>query len=235
MSARPRPAAASPNAVAGSLSNRVRTRPEKCTSPAKDIVNSPAGRAVAERAVDFAAEPVGIGVCGGFCPAAGRLVADVQAASNTMTTASTTGRTRRARECGRCTPLASRAAPLPLAATPRESPLSASARTSEPAESVPVAAGQTAFDALAAAGLETNGPGAPVVVRAADGTLHDLNWTPESDTVVAPVTAASAGGAGGAAPLHGTRDGAGGAGAVSRHAARHRPADRGRLLLRLPA
>src|SRR4051794_3359224 len=42
-SAAPSPAAASPNTVRGSRSRRSRTRPEKWTSPAKDIVNVPRG------------------------------------------------------------------------------------------------------------------------------------------------------------------------------------------------
>jgi threonyl-tRNA synthetase len=60
---------------------------------------------------------------------------------------------------------------------------------SEP--TVVVAAGTTALDALVAAGVDTNGPGGAIVVRAPDGTLKDLSWVPDADTEVAVVTAAS--------------------------------------------
>jgi threonyl-tRNA synthetase len=56
---------------------------------------------------------------------------------------------------------------------------------------VPVAAGQTAFDALVSAGTDLNAPGAPVVVRDSGGELRDLAWTPDSDTSVEPVPAGS--------------------------------------------
>ncbi len=50
-----------------------------------------------------------------------------------------------------------------------------------------VPAGTTATEAVAAAGLPTNGPKAIVVVRDADGKLRDLDWTPDSDATVTPV------------------------------------------------
>jgi threonyl-tRNA synthetase len=60
------------------------------------------------------------------------------------------------------------------------------------ADPVVVAAGTTAADAVAAAGLPSAGPKAIVVVRelADDGTgqLRDLGWTPEVDTEVEPVS-----------------------------------------------
>jgi threonyl-tRNA synthetase len=60
----------------------------------------------------------------------------------------------------------------------------ASAVASEP---VVVAAGTTAADAIAAAGLPTAGPKAIVVVRDPTGRLRDLSWAPEDGTVVEPV------------------------------------------------
>jgi threonyl-tRNA synthetase len=60
-------------------------------------------------------------------------------------------------------------------------------RTPAVADPVVVAAGTTAADAVAAAGLPVHGPKAIVVVRTADGTLKDLDWAPEADTTVTPV------------------------------------------------
>jgi threonyl-tRNA synthetase len=50
-----------------------------------------------------------------------------------------------------------------------------------------VAAGTTGAAAVAAAGLATTGPQAIVVVREPDGTLRDLDWAPDADTMVEPV------------------------------------------------
>ncbi|MBF9132246.1 threonine--tRNA ligase [Plantactinospora sp. S1510] len=61
------------------------------------------------------------------------------------------------------------------------------ARTPVVADPVVVAAGTTAAEAVAAAGLPGAGPGAIVVVRDPDGRLRDLDWTPEADTPVEPV------------------------------------------------
>jgi threonyl-tRNA synthetase len=55
-------------------------------------------------------------------------------------------------------------------------------------DALAVAAGTTCADAVAAAGLPTNGPKAVVVVRDAGGRLRDLAWTPDTDTTVTPVT-----------------------------------------------
>ncbi|MBO4209214.1 threonine--tRNA ligase [Micromonospora echinofusca] len=55
------------------------------------------------------------------------------------------------------------------------------------AEPVVVAAGTTAADAVAAAGLPTSGPKAVVVVRDPSGQLRDLDWAPEVETAVEPV------------------------------------------------
>jgi len=63
------------------------------------------------------------------------------------------------------------------------SPVAASVRT------VLVPAGTTAWDALQAAGIDTNGPSGAIVVRAA-GELKDLEWAPEADIEVEIVTAA---------------------------------------------
>ncbi len=51
-----------------------------------------------------------------------------------------------------------------------------------------VAAGTTCADAVAAAGLPTNGPKAVVVVRDAEGKLRDLAWVPDADATVTPVS-----------------------------------------------
>ncbi|MEV4628599.1 threonine--tRNA ligase [Micromonospora sp. NPDC049523] len=65
-------------------------------------------------------------------------------------------------------------------------------RTPVVADPVVVAAGTTAADAVAAAGLPAAGPKAIVVVREVtdDGTgqLRDLDWAPEVDTAVEPVS-----------------------------------------------
>ena len=54
--------------------------------------------------------------------------------------------------------------------------------------SVAVAAGTTAADALAAAGVPLTGPSGAVVVRdLATGALKDLDWSPEADAEVEPV------------------------------------------------
>src|SRR3954453_15870234 len=51
-----------------------------------------------------------------------------------------------------------------------------------------VAAGTTAADALAAAGVPLTGPSGAVVVRdLASGALKDLDWAPEADAEVEPV------------------------------------------------
>ncbi len=55
------------------------------------------------------------------------------------------------------------------------------------ADRVVVPAGTTSADAVAAAGLPTNGAKAIVVVRDATGTLRDLDWAPETDAEVEPV------------------------------------------------
>jgi threonyl-tRNA synthetase len=69
--------------------------------------------------------------------------------------------------------------------------LPANASQSEPAQSVRVAAGTTALDALREAGVELTGPQGAVVVRASDGTLKDLDWSPGEDADVEPVSADS--------------------------------------------
>jgi len=63
--------------------------------------------------------------------------------------------------------------------------------TSTVAPTVTVAAGTTALAALLEAGAQLNGPGGAVVVRAADGVLHDLDWVPEQDEDIEPVAASS--------------------------------------------
>ncbi|MEG3633700.1 threonine--tRNA ligase [Micromonospora palythoicola] len=60
-------------------------------------------------------------------------------------------------------------------------------RTPAVADPVVVAAGTTAADAVAAAGLPTNGPRAIVVVRDPHGALRDLDWRPAEETTVEPV------------------------------------------------
>ncbi|KAB1908659.1 threonine--tRNA ligase [Micromonospora sp. AMSO1212t] len=61
-------------------------------------------------------------------------------------------------------------------------------RTPVVADPVVVAAGTTAADAVAAAGLPTSGPKAIVVVRDPQGQLRDLDWRPAEDVAVDPVT-----------------------------------------------
>ncbi|MGW4501291.1 threonine--tRNA ligase [Micromonospora sp. NPDC004336] len=61
-------------------------------------------------------------------------------------------------------------------------------RTPAVADPVVVAAGTTAADAVAAAGLPATGPKAIVVVRDPQGQLRDLDWAPEVDTEVEPVS-----------------------------------------------
>ncbi|WP_405095415.1 threonine--tRNA ligase [Micromonospora sp. NBC_01412] len=60
-------------------------------------------------------------------------------------------------------------------------------RTPVVADPVVVAAGTTAADAVAAAGLPASGPKAVVVVRDPQGQLRDLDWTPAEDVIVEPV------------------------------------------------
>ncbi|MGC4893606.1 threonine--tRNA ligase [Micromonospora sp. DT31] len=60
-------------------------------------------------------------------------------------------------------------------------------RTPAVADPVVVAAGTTAADAVAAAGLPTSGPKAVVVVRDPQGQLRDLDWTPAEEVAVEPV------------------------------------------------
>ncbi|GIJ22636.1 threonine--tRNA ligase [Micromonospora lutea] len=60
-------------------------------------------------------------------------------------------------------------------------------RTPAVADPVVVAAGTTAADAVAAAGLPANGPRAIVVVRDPHGVLRDLDWRPAEETTVEPV------------------------------------------------
>jgi threonyl-tRNA synthetase len=60
-------------------------------------------------------------------------------------------------------------------------------RTPAVADPVVVAAGTTAADAVAAAGLPTNGPRAIVVVRDPHGVLRDLDWRPAEEAAVEPV------------------------------------------------
>ncbi|MGC5286662.1 threonine--tRNA ligase [Micromonospora sp. DT231] len=61
-------------------------------------------------------------------------------------------------------------------------------RTPAVADPVVVAAGTTAADAVAAAGLPANGPKAIVVVRDPQGQLRDLDWAPAEETTVEPVS-----------------------------------------------
>ncbi|MEV0325171.1 threonine--tRNA ligase [Micromonospora echinospora] len=56
------------------------------------------------------------------------------------------------------------------------------------ADPVVVAAGTTAADAVAAAGLPATGPKAIVVVRDPQGQLRDLDWSPAEETEVEPVS-----------------------------------------------
>ncbi|MEU0153068.1 threonine--tRNA ligase [Micromonospora fulviviridis] len=60
-------------------------------------------------------------------------------------------------------------------------------RTPIVADPVVVAAGTTAADAVAAAGLPMSGPKAIVVVRDPQGELRDLDWKPAEETAVEPV------------------------------------------------
>jgi threonyl-tRNA synthetase len=64
-------------------------------------------------------------------------------------------------------------------------------RTAALPEPVLVAAGTTAADAVAAAGLPVAGPNAIVVVRDSEGRLRDLDWAPEGDVTVEPVALSS--------------------------------------------
>ena len=58
--------------------------------------------------------------------------------------------------------------------------MSASVAPPAPAQTVRVAAGTTASDALREAGIDESGPTGAVVVRDPDGELHDLAWAPEA-------------------------------------------------------
>ncbi|MFD6264463.1 threonine--tRNA ligase, partial [Micromonospora chalcea] len=60
-------------------------------------------------------------------------------------------------------------------------------RTPVVADPVVVAAGTTAADAVAAAGLPMSGPKAIVVVRDPQGQLRDLDWRPAEEVAVEPV------------------------------------------------
>ncbi|MDG4824373.1 threonine--tRNA ligase [Asanoa sp. WMMD1127] len=60
-------------------------------------------------------------------------------------------------------------------------------RTPAVADPVVVAAGTTAADAVAAAGLPMTGPKAIVVVRDGQGRLRDLDWAPAAEATVTPV------------------------------------------------
>jgi threonyl-tRNA synthetase len=74
---------------------------------------------------------------------------------------------------------------------PAEGAPVSSAAVTPPASSVKVAAGTTAADAVQDAGIDLAGPSGAVVVRAPDGSLKDLAWTPDEDTEVEVVTASS--------------------------------------------
>ena len=56
---------------------------------------------------------------------------------------------------------------------------------------VMVAAGTTAAETLAAAEVLLTGPDAVIVVRDADGELHDLDWVPSDDCSVEPIPMSS--------------------------------------------
>ena len=63
---------------------------------------------------------------------------------------------------------------------------------SPPAQTVRVSAGTTALDALREAGVDVTGPSGAIVVREpGTGVLKDLSWTPDAETDVEIVTAAS--------------------------------------------
>jgi threonyl-tRNA synthetase len=61
-------------------------------------------------------------------------------------------------------------------------------RTPAVADPLVVPAGTTAADAVSAAGLPNSGPKAVVVIRDPAGRLRDLDWVPELDTEVTPVS-----------------------------------------------
>jgi len=69
--------------------------------------------------------------------------------------------------------------------------VSAPARAAVTLAPVAIPAGTTAADAVAAAGLPAHGPQAVVVVRDGTGRLRDLDWVPETDVEVEPVTMSS--------------------------------------------
>ncbi|HZC70029.1 MAG TPA: threonine--tRNA ligase [Jatrophihabitans sp.] len=66
-----------------------------------------------------------------------------------------------------------------------------SAPPSQSAQTVRVAAGTSAFDALRDGGVELTGPHGAVVVRDPEGALRDLAWVPDADVDVEPVPAHS--------------------------------------------
>ena len=66
--------------------------------------------------------------------------------------------------------------------------MSAVARTPAVADPVVVPAGTRAADAVASAGLPTTGPKAIVVIRDGEDRLRDLDWVPEADATVEPVS-----------------------------------------------
>jgi threonyl-tRNA synthetase len=72
--------------------------------------------------------------------------------------------------------------------------VSATVAPPEPARTVRVPAGTTALDALRDAGIEVDGPSGALVVREPGGVLKDLAWSPDGDTDVEVVTAASSDG-----------------------------------------
>ncbi len=59
------------------------------------------------------------------------------------------------------------------------------------AAAVQVAPGTTAAQALEAAGISLDGPDGAVVIRDADGVLHDLEWSPAEGCAVEPVAMSS--------------------------------------------
>ncbi|MDT4935456.1 MAG: threonyl-tRNA synthetase [Pseudonocardiales bacterium] len=68
----------------------------------------------------------------------------------------------------------------------------ASVEITVPAQTVRVAAGTAALDALREAGVDVNGPAGAIVVRdPASGELKDLGWAPDADVEAEIVTAAS--------------------------------------------
>ena len=234
------PGCAWPNTVRGLRASRVATRSMKWTSPAKLIVKAPGLRGGADvrgagpdadGATGVATELSGPGVDGA---GAGAGPLDVHPATARAATMQMSVRPLICDRAVRVTALASTyrhsARTRPTAGVS----LPPNASPSEPAEPVRVAAGTSALDALREAGIELTGPRGAVVVRAADGVLKDLDWAPDADVEVEPV---AAGLARTGWPCCGTPPRTCMAQAVQElfpgHPARHRPAHRGRLLLRL--